>query len=54
MWDDDSFDTSSYSVDSWLFDAETPAVAPILLGRSPRPSRTRENDEALLIALGLM
>ena len=52
MWDDDSFDTQCFSTDSFLFDEVEPDVVPNLLGRRPAINRTRENDEALLIALG--
>jgi hypothetical protein len=32
----------------------TPAVILPLLGRRPAPRRTRENDEALLLMLGML
>lgn len=31
-----------------------PDVAPVLLGRRPKINRTKENDEALLLALGML
>ena len=37
-----------------LVPAATPDVAPVLLGRRPKINRTRDNDEALLLALGLI
>jgi hypothetical protein len=54
MFDEGSFDTLSFSAEAFDFGADVPDVAPILLGRRPAINRTRENDEALLLALGML
>jgi hypothetical protein len=55
MFDSDSFDTQAFSTDAFDILAEQPpqVIGP-LLGRRPAINRTRENDEALLLALGLL
>ena len=54
MFDESAFDTLSFSTDAFDFGAVVPDVTPILLGRRPAINRTRENDEALLLLLGMM
>ena len=55
MFDDASFDTLAFSTEAFNFGAVVPDVAPVLLGRNPRRiNRTRENDEALLVMLGML
>lgn len=39
----------------WPWQGDLPADAiPVLLGRTHQVNRTRENDEALLLALGML
>jgi hypothetical protein len=56
MWDEDSFDTNSISVDSWLFDISTPeqpAETTGSLGRpiKSRPRRRDTDDDVLMLFL---
>jgi hypothetical protein len=48
------FWSAGFWADGFWEGDEQPDVAPILLGRRPAVSRTRENDEALLLMLGML
>ena len=56
MFDDESFDTGSFSTESWLFpDEPTPAPTFVLGVRKPRKAgRPHEEDEALLMMFGML
>jgi len=58
MWQAGAWQGGAWISGAWQGDAtEPPVVLPPLLGRSPRPQkpdRAHENDEALLLALGLL
>jgi hypothetical protein len=55
MWETGTFELNAWADGAW-WSEDVPDIAPVLLGHRPRqePTRNKENDEALLIALGIM